>query len=204
MSEIAEWFTAIGTVLTAIVAVFVAFLPSLKKWYNRPKFKIEFENKEPFCRHTLTWFGVVKDGRTNHPVSTYWIRLRVRNVGHSVARNCKGKLVRIADAMTKEDRKDFDPVVLHWVGEIDKPIDINKSEFEYLDVVYNRTDDPKTFNIRCEEKEFERAINLTPERKDYILQIVLYGENVEPLQKSFYLKNHEEYDKIKLSLSEEK
>ena len=198
MSEIAEWFTAIGTIATAIVAVFVSFLPSLTRRRNRPKFAIEFENKEPFCRHNRTWFGVLADSRREGPVSTYWVRLRVKNAGRSIARGCEGKLVRIADVTTNEDRKDFDPVVLHWVGTTHNPIDINKSEYEYLDVIFTRADNPKVFCIHCEEKE-PRAINLCPERKDYILQIVLYGKNVEPLQKSFYLKNHEEYDKIKLS-----
>jgi hypothetical protein len=54
MVDFAEWFTAIGTVATAIVAVLVAFLPSILRKYNRPKFKIEFENGEPFCRHNQT------------------------------------------------------------------------------------------------------------------------------------------------------
>jgi len=196
MSELIEWLIAIGTMATAVVAVFVSFLPSLRRWYNRPKFAIEFENVEPFCRHARTWFST--DGGTPTLVSTYWIRLRVRNVGRSIAHGCEGKLVRITDVTTKEDRKDFDPVVLHWVGTTHNPIDINKSEYEYLDVIFTRADDQKVFFIRCEEKE-PRAINLTPERKDYILQMVLYGENVEPLQKSLYLKNHEKYDKIELS-----
>lgn len=181
---------------------FCAFLPSLLRRYNKSKFALEFKNEEPFCRHNQTLVGhrgSLKAGA----VPTYWVRLRVRNVGHSVALGCEGKLVRITDATTKEDRKDFDPVVLHWVGTTHNPIDMNKSEYEYLDVVYTRYDIPNNFYLSCEEEE-NRGINLTPERKDYILQMVLYGKNVEPLQKSYYLKNHKEYDKIQLSLSEEK
>jgi hypothetical protein len=198
MSDFAELFTATATMITAIVAVFVAFLPSILRWYNKPRFKIEFENKEPFCRHNKTWFSVVTDTSAKGAVPTYWIRLRVKNVGHSIARGCEGKLVSIKDFTTKEYRKDFDPVVLHWVGSTHNPIDINKSESEYLDAILTRVDEPRVFYIRSELRE-DVGTKLTPERKDYLLEIVLYGENVEPLQKSFYLKNHEDYDKIELS-----
>ena len=197
MSEIAEWVTAIVTLATAMVAVFVAFLPSLIRWRNRPKFAVEFKNEEPFCRHNQTRYSMFSEPPANGLVSTYWVRLRVKNAGRSLARGSEGKLVRITDAETNQDRKDFDPVILHWVGTAHNPIDINKSEYEYLDVVFTREDDPKVFQIPCKEEE-PRGINLRPDRKDYILQIVLYGENVEPLQKSFYLKNHEKYDEIKL------
>jgi hypothetical protein len=80
MSEITEWFIAIGTIATAMVAVFVAFLPSLMRRRNRPKFDIDFKNEEPFCRHNQTSPSVIKDYPTAGPVSTYWIRLQVKNV----------------------------------------------------------------------------------------------------------------------------
>jgi len=52
-----------------------------------------------------------------------------------VAKDCEGKMVRIIDALTKQERKDFDPVVLRWVGSsVDRPIDINRNEAEYLDI----------------------------------------------------------------------
>jgi len=193
VSVLSEWLTAIGTIATAIVAMVVAFIPSILRRYNRPKFDIEFENKKPFCRYAFREI-LGKEALTR----TYWIRLRVRNVGKSVAKACEGKLVRITDLKTNEDRKDFDPIVLNWVGTNRHPIDINKSEYEYLDILFTREDDGKRFYLREIDPQ-PRGINLTPERKDYILRIVLYGENVEPLDKSFHLKNNKTYDKIELS-----
>ena len=199
MSELYEWLTAIGITVASMVAIIVALIPSILRWYNKPKFEIEFENKEPFCRFAFTRFTIVNKGRIAKVQSkTYWIRLRVRNVGKSLARGCEGKLIRITDAETHEDRQDFDPVVLKWVGTSRNPIDINKSEYEYLDILFTARDHNEQFHIATLEKE-PRAINLHPERKDYVLHIVLYGENVEPLSKSFYLKNHKKYDKIELS-----
>jgi hypothetical protein len=104
------------------------------------------------------------------------------------------------------DRRDFDPVVLHWVGRshstesVGNPIDINKHEYEYLDVVYTIADDPNRFYIAAEEIE-PRAINLAPARQDYYLHIVLYGTNVEPLEKRFLLRNATQYDHIRLELA---
>jgi hypothetical protein len=97
-----------------------------------------------------------------------------------------------------EDRKDFDPVVLRWVvGELN-PIDINKTDYEYLNILYTRKDDVMHFFVDSIDVK-PRGINLFPERKDYILDIVLYGDNVDPVAKSFYLKNNKEYDRIELS-----
>jgi hypothetical protein len=202
MSELAEWFTALGTLATAIVAVFISFLPSIRRWYNKPKLRIEFQNEEPFCRiadviesqFVDQGIKVPKEVRVPH----YWIRARIVNVGKSVAKRCEGKLVRIRDAKTMEDRKDFDPVVLRWVvGELN-PIDINKTDYEYLNILYTRKDDVMHFFVDSIDVK-PRGINLFPERKDYILDIVLYGDNVDPVAKSFYLKNNKEYDRIELS-----
>lgn len=197
MSELSEWLTAIGTIATAIVAIIVAFLPYIRRWFNRPRFSIEFKNEKPFCRvaHLIRRLAVAGAEVT---IPTYWVRLRVWNVGKSVAKACEGKLVRIIDAETKEESKDFDPVVLRWTGASPNPIDINKSEYKYLDILYTRKDDAEHFFITSIDEK-ARETNLTPERKDYILHIVLYGENIEPLHKSFYLKNHKKYDKIELS-----
>lgn len=194
---ITDWLMAIGTVATAIVALFVAFLPTLRSWWNEPRFKIEFKNEEPFCRCANLF---LEPSVRNVPA--YWIRLRVWNVGRSVARGCEGKLVRITDAETKEDLKDFDPVVLHWVGSTTHgSIDINKKEYEYLDVVYLRSDDlphDRKVNIYAGGEMLPRGINLTPPLRDYIFHIVIYSENVDPLEKSYYFKSHHAYFKNEL------
>lgn len=203
MSELTGWFTAVGTMLAAIVALFIAFLPSLLKRYNRPKLAIEFKNEEPFCRTaSVTELKYVEQSGPIVPKEVlppyYWVRIRVLNVGKSVAKGCEGKLVRIQDAKTKEEMKNFDPIVLPWVGATYSSIGINKNEYEYLNILATAKDDAKHLFIKSIDEKL-RGINLAPERKDYIFHIVLYGADVEPLKKLFYLRNHEQYDKIKLS-----
>lgn len=209
--SVPDWLTAIGTVLAAVVAFVIAFRADFRRWYNRPRFEIEFGNKEPFSRHSRVTIrnpldGTLFLGPDGKPLvsDSYWIRIRVRNTGRSVARGCEGKLVRITHTRDKTDRTDFDPVMLHWVGVphriefIGKPIDINKGEYEYLDVVYTPAIYPNQFFIPAEDIE-PRGINLTPPREDYYLRIVLYGANVEPLGKTFLLRNTgEKYDSFEL------
>ena len=45
--------TAIGTLGAVAVALLAVFWPSILKRRNRPKLVFEFDNSEPFCRHTF-------------------------------------------------------------------------------------------------------------------------------------------------------
>lgn len=90
-------------------------------------------------------------------------------------------------------------VVLCWVSTQGyDPIDINKSEYEYLDLVYRTTKDNRQVFIPANAK-LPLGINLGPPLKDYIFHVIIYGRNVEPLEKSYYYKKHFYYDKGELS-----
>jgi hypothetical protein len=191
MAESAEWITAAATMSAVIVALFVAFLPSFRRRYNKPKLKVDFKNEEPFCRNAI----LINDAAQ---IKHYWVRVRISNVGRSVARNCRGKLIRIRDANTMEERKDFDPAILRWVTGQGKPIDLPYKDREYLNILFTRQNDPLHLVIDAEDKE-PRAINLFPERKDYILDMIFYADNVESITESFYFKNSKDYNKIELS-----
>jgi hypothetical protein len=196
---ITDWLTAIGTLGAVILAISVLFINAIRRYYRRPVFRISFGNEEPFCRHSLMLATEIhEEKQVTKFVHSYWIRLRVENSGRSLARGCEGKLVRIANAANTKARTDFDPVILHWVGSTHNPIDINSTEYEYLDLVYTRDDDPHSFYIAGEERS-PRGINLSPPRQDYILSLVIYGENVSPLAKSLYLRNDAVFDRIELT-----
>jgi hypothetical protein len=171
--------------------VVALFLNILLKWYRRPILTIEFENKEPFCRHTL---------QTDKSIA-YFLRLQVKNTGKSMARDCEGKLVKILDVYPRYERPDFDPTNLHWAGHgTNNAISIHKKAYEYLDIIHVRNDVPDIF-LKTNEVE-PRGFSLAFPRQDYILDIVLYGKNTEPVEK-FY-KIHIEanfavgYDKVSL------
>jgi len=186
-----QWVSAIGTVLAVIVAIVLSVSSLIAKRWNKPRFKVEFKNEVPYCR------------TTQFPsYLAYWIRLKVLNVGRSVAKDCEGKLVKIIDAQTKKELRNFDPVVLYWVGAtIGKPLDINKNEFEYLDIIRTQSNAPNKFFIRGVGLEQDiRGINPNPERKDYFLHIEIYGANIDPKFVEVELKNHRDFDKIIASI----
>jgi hypothetical protein len=112
--------------------------------------------------------------------------------------------VRIIDASTKQERKDFDPIVLRWVGStIDKPIDINRYEDEYLDIIQTNALIEKQFLIRAAGVEKNpMGINLHPPRGDYFLHVELYGSNVEPKFVEVELRDAKDDDKIRVSIRE--
>jgi hypothetical protein len=118
-----------------------------------------------------------------------------------MARDCEGKLVKMLDVYPKYERPDFDPTNLHWAGHgINNAISIHKTAYEYLDVAYVRSDIPEIF-LKTNEVE-PRGFPLKLLRQDYILDIVLFGKNTEPVEKFF--KIHIEgdfavgYDKVSL------
>jgi hypothetical protein len=187
--SLSSWITAIGTLLAVIAAVILSVAPQIATYLTRPIFKVDFKNEEPYCRTTM---------------EGYWIRLRVVNSGKSVAKNCEGKMVRIIDASTKQERKDFDPIVLRWVGStIDKPIDINRNEDEYLDIIQTNALFEKQFLIRAAGVEKDpMGINLHPPRRDYFLHVELYGANVEPKFVEVELRDAKEDNKIRATIRE--
>jgi hypothetical protein len=184
-----SWIVAIGSLLAVITAIVLAVAPQISRYWNRPIFKVDFKNEEPYCRNTM---------------EGYWIRLRVVNAGKSVAKSCEGKMVRIIDASTKQERKDFDPIVLRWVGSTtDMPIDINKNEDEYLDIIQTNALFEKQFLIRVAGAEKNiTGINLHPPRGDYFIHIELYGANVEPKFVEVELRDAKPDDKIRVSIRE--
>ena len=46
-----DWLTAVGTILAVVVALFIAFYGALRRRRDRPILSVEFDNREPFCRH---------------------------------------------------------------------------------------------------------------------------------------------------------
>jgi hypothetical protein len=105
---------AVGTLGAVFAAVFATFWPNIHRFLTRPKLDFGFQNEEPFCRHTF--FNLNIGTTTMSRQNSYHIRLRIKNNGKSLAKNCVCKLIAIAHKDLKSLRKDFDPVVLNWVG----------------------------------------------------------------------------------------
>lgn len=211
-----EIATAFGTLAAVVVALFAVLWPSILKRWNRPKLTFEFDNTEPFCRHT---FGLMDIGtRTTQQLNSYHIRLRIKNKGKSIARKCEGKLIAIAHKDLKTLRQDFDPVILHWVGSDavvrnlgvgsrsmqftkTSSLDINSKEYEYLDFLstHERTD---RFEIQAIDFDIPRGITLDPQKDDYFFLVTIYSENADPVSEVYKtIVGKKSYDDVQVAIA---
>lgn len=184
----AQWFVGIGTFALALATVWVTLI---KPWMSKPRLSVEFHNRLPYCRESTLvpkeFFTV--DDYVAQQVSAYWIRLKIVNSGNSLARRCIGKLAKVMNE-SGDEFPDHDPVQLHWHNTSWedfplRPVDLNPGEHEYLDVLHTRADCP-TKALICRDLE-PRGLPTYFKPGKYKLQITIYGDNVEPKSKIYYL-----------------
>lgn len=173
---------AFGTLAVVFVTVYLQFI---KPWHQQPRFGIEFDMGVPYCRKTSV--DVKLDKERTYTTMAYWLRIRVRNLGKSVARRCIGKLVAVMDTDGNLIQQ-YDPVTLKWVGTDENavplwPIDLNPEECEYLDVLSTRYDVKSHAYIMTDR--MRRGIPKALLPGSYILHITIYGDGVSPESKYF-------------------
>ncbi|MBM2825195.1 MAG: hypothetical protein HW402_859 [Dehalococcoidales bacterium] len=175
------WFSAIGTTSLAVMTFYMSVVKPLRE---RPKFTIEFDNKEPFCR---------KDPPNQGQI--YWLRVKVTNSGKSVAKRCMGRLVQFSDGEGKPV-EDHEPVQLHWVGtpwttgpEFFTLIDLQQSRSEFLDVLLTKPETnpasrpPPRLFMGFQQPWGLRTDTLSSNVKR--IGIAVYGDNVDPCPKEY-------------------
>lgn len=198
-----EILTAVGTLGAVFVALFAIFWPNMSRWQNRPILKFEFNNKEPFCRKIPNILNPTTGKITQ--LNSYYVRLRIKNIGNSIARNCKGKLIAVAHKDLGTLRQDFDPVILRWVGNYNSTgvLDINSLEYEYLDVL-STNEKSDRFHIAAIDYSIPRGITMDPQRDDYFILVSVYAENAEPIDNVYKITNGSEHDEVRLSVATER
>lgn len=177
-----NWIAISALATTAMVII--SFVVFIRPTFRRPKFSIDFSVGLPFCRQsTSTDFK-----RIDLWTDTYWIRLRVKNTGKSIAKHCLGKIIKIMDDKGQENDK-FDIMHLHWVGTggwQDVPfqtLDLNRGEFAYLDILATQSGNDAIYiaGDQFPWTKYERRQtldHLSPGK--YILCISVYGDDVNP------------------------
>ena len=206
-----EWLTAVGTISAVIVALGLALMQGLISWFRRPILTIDFKQVEPFCRYTtysqgeeviikgIKYWKFEKQQNLGENQDSYWIRLKVKNKGRSMARDCEGKIARILDYDTLIERTDFDPVNLRWVrAEIIKQININRNTYEYLDLLLVDRNHPDTIFLETTENE-SRGIQLFFPKGNYIVEVIVFASNCKPVFKKYFIKSGKiSYDEIEI------
>lgn len=192
--------TTLGTLGAVFVALFATFWPNIVACWKRPKLVFKFGNDEPFCRRVPNILDP-KTGKVSR-LNSYYVRLRVKNTGLSIARNCEGKLVVIAHKDLKTLLQDFDPVVLRWVGNYNSSglLDINSQEYEYLDV-FSTNEKSDRLHIAAIDYSIPRGITMDPQRDDYFVLITIHSENADLVSKICKITSGSIYDDVKLTIA---
>ncbi len=163
--------------------------------------QIEFRNEEPFCRHEVYDFRqetVMAGHYAEIPMTRFYVRLGIRNIGRSVGKECECRLIGFREFNSVENRIKFESVLLGWADLNKSSIDINESETRYLNLIYSDSEQSDVLHLDLGERD-SRGIPHSVPRRDYSLEVSLTGKNVEPRSKSFRLKIlGDRYDQMEL------
>jgi len=213
---------ALGTISMALAIVYIEII---KPWLQKPKIKIQFDNKRPFC---LPVKAVPGD------YLHYHIRLKVRNEGESIVKRVRGKLIDIKDEKDNILER-FDPVFFHWssmeilqkvapyINEKKElkfkkyyeqsnyldPLDLSPGEYDYLEVfltgeeLFREKEGKKEGKVEICTSRIPRGtakyFYMNQTQDTYFLTIVISGENIEPVTEKYKLVwNGDKYDEIKM------
>jgi hypothetical protein len=104
-----DW-TAVASVITAVLALVIAILPSIVRWWRRPMLEIRVGNEEPHLR-------TVRNGIS---MSGVRLRIEVHNRGKSDARRVRAQVVRWGSETNRPPppwiQYDIDPMALRWLN----------------------------------------------------------------------------------------
>ncbi len=190
-----DWLGAIGTIFATIVALFIAFLPSIRNHWNKPKIIIEYDNDTPFCVSKMIY-------KEEEPMEiSYFIRLRIKNTGGTSARGCEAKISKIVDLARNDEDMFIDTHQLKWSYHTRGPVHLNSGEIEYVDFLEVFEDETRNIIIVGEPdyyKEPYKTRNSSVPRTDHLIEVKIYGENFKPVSASFKYINHENIHKVQL------
>ena len=190
---IAQWIEAVGTFVTAVIALFTTLYYEVwKPRRDRPRLQIYYDNDDPQCRR-FSPSGLADVG------SSYFIRLKVVNTGRAPAERCIGRLVAIADE-NRRLRKDWDISSLAWTGQRrPEPIYLSpRGDHSYIDLI-QVVEGEREFKLRVDRTP--RAIKLDYEPGQYYFLVVVYAERAEPVEQWFRVTWNGKFDEFAMEKS---
>lgn len=176
---------AIASIIVSIVVLFlVIYRDIIRDYYFRPKLEVTFSLEEPISRITSVEWPL----GTSHPTQfkeAFWPRLRVLNAGRGVARECEAILAEVRNPDGSVNKK-YDPLKLRWaIAPVQKGL-------EPLDIARDRQVDLNLFTTIDGENKALIATYSDPvgvplffEPGHYWLRIVIYGDNLRPVERGY-------------------
>jgi len=195
--DLYQFIIALGSLGTLGTVLIIFFIQIIKPWLNEPLIIIDFAQKEPFCKE-VNWLFLKDQQGNNLTTPSYWIRVKVRNEGDSIAENCEGQLIEVSDDRGNIIEK-YVPLILSWASRPKQaPIDISKGASWFLDVIFVNKDNSNVRNIFG--TTFSKKVHIcdifrgnpTGTFQDfkagkYYFKIMIYGDNFKPTTKKLYV-----------------
>lgn len=194
-----QWIIAFLT----FIAIFVAlFGRDILNWKNKPKILFGLSNIEP-CVKTI--YG------GNENISKYF-RIKVINIGNTVAKNCQIKLISVIPEKRKLIPTIVEPDKLKWSNApLDRRYCHDTTEINRLIPIHRERIDisPKKGWEFCDLFQITSGNNFLflslgarkPifKNENYIITIEISGENLKPRSARLKISNPNSFEKIRIS-----
>lgn len=193
MSVIIEWLKnnwalVVPIVLSLVAIIFTAFKDFILPWFFKPKLQITYESDEPYKRQATINAGP-------NAVVGFFERFKISNVGNETAKNCRCQIYSIKDGKGKELHLQGFPI--KWASRPESAIDFIKAErlniasgeSEFVDLASTRTDTAGYFYFQPYHN-VPIGMDSQVVLKEYILKIIISGDNFKPYFATFTINGH--------------
>jgi len=167
----------------------------IRNWIHGPKLELFFSPKSRDCKSLTREVVTIRNtnvvgGVTNAETEAYYIRARVENKGHQIAKQCKVFLINVEKynpATRKyEDTIFCDSIQLTWSAsgnDNDKfrALDLPRGVKQYIDLISTRKIS-QAYRLEVQTQLF-RYQELFLEQGEFLLTILVSGDNVQPVYK---------------------
>ncbi len=143
-----------------------------------PKLELDFRDEGTFLREN-----------TDSGWESFWLRLRVMNIGGSVAEGCSGKITKFMDS--KGLPINYDPLTLHW---IETPweypfrtVELRKDEERYLDILAQKANNGTSTYLLWPQTRLIDELKPLPTNTSRI-EVTIYSKNADSRSKKFEIR----------------
>jgi len=177
--------------VSSLVALLIATFGDLvKRFITRcfvgPKIDVLHMNELPYNKHANAL-----DPQRKISIPSFYIRLKIKNVGRTTVHGLYGRLLSIKYLEKKEEIKTFDPCTLNWVGSFEnRIISLSPGDYEFMDLIFTSEGDPR-FHVQTERKLRGIPFDFEIERQPHVLQIALYSD--DGLRNLFSVNSSQKY-----------
>ncbi len=179
-----NFWVAMAVVVALFIPIFTAFIKLVDKWRKATILKVSFrKNYDRTYRKAVVPVDAIQSNGVFKNVERYYFRLQIKNEG--------GLAKRVSVRVDLFDRylyelDYFEPSRLRWITN-EEEIDLTTGESEICNLISQVVNLPQITNrLRIEvSNTTPRAIAWDRELNIYIFQVIIFGENFNPIKKHF-------------------